>query len=377
MSIESPKVWIIDSTLRDGEQAPGVAFSLQEKREIARMLSSAGVAEIECGVPAMGEQSCQDIRSLLSMDLSSRLTGWCRAKREDLVKALECGLRSIHIAFPISPLHQIEAGFDWKSLSTRFAELIPFAREAFDFVSVGAQDASRTTSEFLEEFATLALRGKVNRIRLADTVGIWNPLQVQSCFHHLRQLAPDLQLEFHGHNDLGMAVGNAITALQSGADCVSVTVNGLGERAGNAPLEQVVVALQCNLNIETGIDAAQLPAVCQYVASAARRSIPEQQPVTGKYVFMHESGIHTSGQLYDSSSYQPFAAELVGREESEVVIGHHSGSKSIVHFLREHGVICSREVASSILPAIRQSARMKKRSLLPEEVVEIFRRHVC
>jgi len=366
-------IHLVDTTLRDGEQAPGVVFSPLQRIELARQLDACGVPEIESGIPAMGESERCALRELNDSGLSARLTAWCRAKEEDLKAARSCGFRSVHISLPVSPILLGALGRDEAWIFQTLEKLLPQAVQMFDYVSVGAQDASRADFSLPVRLAETVQRLGVARLRLADSTGCWNPLAVRRAVGRVCEAAPGLRIGVHMHNDLGMATANSIVAVQSGATDVDVTVNGLGERAGNAALEQVVMALRTLPDFDHGLRTEGLYALCCNVARCSGREIPPAQPITGSEVFRHESGIHVHALLKDRRSYEPFPAATVGRSpELNVTAGKHTGTASLIYLFKQLGVNLKKAAAGELLALVRARSEQLGRGLTPEELVTIY-----
>ncbi len=368
-------VWIIDTTLRDGEQAPGVAFTPEEKKTIAGKLAECGVNELEIGYPAISSEEQSVITEIARMQLPLRLTSWARAKWEDIDAAIRCKTQGVHISFPLSELYLqlMDKPYEW--VEEQLHLLVPKAKKYFEFVSVGGQDATRTEPDILERFIRDAVECGADRIRIADTVGIATPLHLMQLISRIKKAVP-ATLEFHAHNDLGMATANAFSAMEAGCDAVSVSVTGLGERAGNAALEELAIALKLSGRYNSSIKTERLQELCAIVAKASNRNIEDQKPVIGASVFRHESGIHCNALLKNPLSYQPFLPGEIGRDNYELVIGKHSGSAAIQHVLAGNGIAIDRKQASRLLAPVRMTADRNKRGISAEELTRIYQQYI-
>lgn len=368
---------LIDTTLRDGEQSAGVVFTQKEKIQIAHLLTEVGVTEIEAGIPAMGIGEIEDIQALIRENLPLKVLTWARARRDDIEAAARTGAPAVHLSFPISPLQLKVWNKDWQWVLSTLKELTRFAASHFDQVTVGAQDASRAEIADIINFSLHAAECGIKRIRLADTVGILTPRKTIHLISILREALPFMQWEIHTHNDLGMAVGNTIAAIEAGCQHASVTVNGLGERAGNAALEEVLMGLKvggiARMNAYTSRNLAQL---CDYVAQASGRRISESKPVVGSSAYLHESGIHCSALLRNPDSYQAVQPDAVGRGHARFVIGRHSNRKSLEAFLREVELEIPQYCDwQALLNDVRLWAQSRKSPLSIEELKTLLIKH--
>jgi homocitrate synthase NifV len=344
--------YIIDTTLRDGEQAPGVCFSRQSKLAIAQNLDQAGIDELEVGVPAMGAVVQEDIRSIAALNLRCRLSVWCRAHPDDLAAAMQCKVGGIHISFPVSSLQLAAMDRSRHWVLDRLERLVTQARISFDHVSVGALDATRAKRPFLKQFAEVARASGAERLRLADTVGIGTPGSIGGLVKELVGGVPGMAFEFHGHNDLGLATANALAALENGAGAVSVTVNGLGERAGNTALEQIAMVLRQQSTVNCPVDTTRLLSLSRLVAHASGMGVGAAQPVVGEHAFTHESGIHCQAMFKDQRAFEPFPPRHAGHSGRRYLLGGHSGSASIRRLFQHAGISISREQARTLKPLL-------------------------
>lgn len=370
MNIPAYQIQINDTTLRDGEQAAGIAFNLKEKVAIATFLDAIGVQELEVGIPAMGREEFDAIRAIVDLGLKTHLLGWNRAVISDIQASIDCGLKRVHVSVPVSQI-QLEAKFqgNWQAMLQRLRDSIAFALDQGLEVSIGGEDSSRADEEFLIEVAHYAQEWGAFRFRFCDTVGILDPL---TTFRKVGRLVGSLRIpvEMHTHNDLGLATANALAGVQAGAQSVNTTVNGLGERAGNAALEEVVMALKRIYGIQTGITTQRLLELSHLVSQASNCPLPPWKAVVGQNTFVHESGIHAHGILQNPGTYEPFDPAELGLSH-RLAIGKHSGRHLVTSVLQQYGVNLNPEETQQVLQAVRDRSVQMKRSLTPEELLSL------
>lgn len=351
---------IVDTTLRDGEQTPGVAFNKQEKVRIAKLLDAIGVEQIEAGTPIMGGDEAAAVKAIARLGLKASIMGWNRAVIGDIKASVACGVDAVEISSPVSDLHIVhKLHSSREKVIENTVKAVEYAKTQGLYVSVGAEDASRSDEAFLAEYAAAVKAAGAHRLRYCDTIGILGPLEIFARIQRLRsQVAIDI--EIHSHNDFGLATANALAAFQAGAKFIDATVNGLGERAGNAALEEVVMGLSHVCRCPVYYNAARLKEACDYVADASGRKLPPGKAVVGADIFTHESGVHAAGVLKNPALYEAYDPALIGLQR-RIVLGKHSGAAAVIHKLSELGLEADEFRAAALLPIVRDLAVRLKR----------------
>ncbi len=367
---------LIDSTLREGEQSAGINYTLAQKIEIVRLLDRLGIEEIELGVGTSWNTELSDLIRMARDTISrSRLALWCRCRREDIEFSAKLRPDVISLSIPASDIHiKHKLGKDRVWVLTCLRLAILRARElGVGIVSVGFEDATRADRAFLQQLALVAVNAGADRLRIADTVGIATPSGLADLVRHLSERWP-VEFAVHTHNDFGMATANALSAIDAGADWADVTVLGLGERAGNARLEEVVGYLALRLH-KNSYRIDQLRPLCETTAIASGVFISSRHPIVGQEIFSCESGLHLHGLIRDPETYEPFAPEKVGAKR-DLRIGSKTGRRAVADQLSRLGITAHGETLAEIVFQVRNRSRILGRPLSSGEIAQIAREFV-
>jgi len=374
-TIDPKDIKIDDTTLRDGEQTAGVVFANDEKIHIAKMLDKVGVHQIESGIPAMGGDEKEAIKRIASLDLNCSVLAWNRPVKNDIQASVECGVDAVALSISSSDIHiehKLMKSREWV-LETMKAG-VDFAKSHNLYVSVNAEDASRSDMEFLLQFARTARDAGADRLRYCDTLGILDPFETFLRVKNIIDII-GIDMEMHTHNDFGMAIANAIAGIKAGATYVNTTINGLGERAGNAAFEELVMALKFVEGVDLGINTNLFRSLSEYVARASNRVLPTWKPVVGGNLFVYEDENKVKGVLSDPSTYELFKETDVGLER-QYVPGKYSGINSIKQKMKMLGQKVDDKQAKELSEIIRNKTVSSKRSLFDSEIIDTYKEYM-
>ena len=369
-------IYIVDTTLRDGEQTAGVVFANEEKIIIADMLSELGVDQLEVGIPTMGGDEKNAIKEIVKRNnYKKSIMAGNRAVIKDIEESIDCGVDAVAISVSVSDIHikhKLKTSRAW--VLENMIKSVEFAKQNGLYVSVNGEDASRADKEFLVEFINEAKKAGADRFRYCDTVGIMEPFRLRKDIEEIYKKT-NFNIEMHTHNDFGMATANAIAGVLGGASHVGVTINGLGERAGNAALEEVIMALMYVYDYKGDINTKMFREVSEYVSQASGRVLPIWKAIVGENMFAHESGIHADGAIKNPKNYEAFDPDVVGLQR-QIVIGKHSGKAGIINKFKEYNIDLSDEEAQGVLEMVRASCVRLKRTLFDKELVKLYKEYL-
>ena len=348
----------LDTTLRDGEQTPGVSLNPDQKLEIATRLSDIGVDVIEVGSAAASEGERNAIRIISDAGLAAEICTYVRAVHQDIDFAADYGADSVHLVVPVSDLHIAKKMRKTREQVAQMAyDAVEYAKSRGLIVELSGEDASRADQVFLRQVFSEGIDRHADRLCFCDTVGLLTPEKVSEYIPPIAAIAP---LSIHCHDDLGFAITNTMAALKCGASCAHVTVNGLGERAGNTPMEEVVMALEILYGYPTRIRKEDIYSLSTLVSRLTGVPLPINKAIVGEMAFTHESGIHAHGVIREPSTYESVSPEMVGRKR-RIVLGKHSGSASVEAALHEMSYKADEPQVKEIVKRIKQLGDEGKR----------------
>ena len=346
------KIYIFDTTLRDGEQTPGVALTVDEKIQIAQKLNNLGVDKIEVGFPASSKGEIESAKRIGALDLDSTLVGLARSLKSDIDAVIDADLGYVHSFIGTSPLHRdYKLKMSKEKIIETAVEAIEYAKDHGLTVEFSAEDATRTEKEFLTEVFGEVIDAGCDFLDVPDTVGVLTPVHARELITYLKDQF-SIPISVHFHNDFGLATANTLTAIECGANQAHVTVNGLGERTGNCSLEELVMTLKVAYGIDLGLDTTRLYSLSNLVGRLTGVKMPVNKPIVGDNAFAHESGIHVHGILNNSATYEPISPEMVGHSR-RIVLGKHTGANALKSKLKEYHIDLNEEQFCKVFDEIK------------------------
>ncbi|RAP43671.1 homocitrate synthase family protein [uncultured Methanosphaera sp.] len=361
---------IYDTTLRDGEQTPGVFFSIDEKIEIAHKLDELGIPQIEAGFPRVSDNEKEAVKQIANEGLDASIICLTRTKKEDINAALDADVDGIITFMGLSDLHlKVKMKKSREEVNQICMNAVDYAKDHGLYVAFSAEDATRTELPKLIDIYKQAEEHHADRIHIADTTGSINPFAMRYLVKNIRE-AIDIEIALHCHNDFGMAVANSIAGLMEGATSISTTVNGIGERAGNASLEELIMNLKLLYNKDLGFNTEVIHELSQLVSKYSEIPIPDSKAIVGNNVFRHESGIHVDAILQDPLSYEPYLPEMIGTKR-QIVLGKHSGKAAVAEKLNTLNIEVDNEKLLEIVNLVKQE-REKGEDITNDKFDEIL-----
>ncbi len=361
-----------DTTLRDGEQTVGVVLSPQQKLEIARKLDELGVSRIEAGFPRVSPEDAEAIQLMQKANLKAELWGFSRAVKGDIEELVRLGLRASVIEAPISDIKLKAYGISRDEVLRRVTEAVAFAKQNGITVAFFGVDGTRTELDFLKKIYLAALEAGATEIVVVDTIGACGPEAVEFLVREVCQwVGPKVPVHFHGHNDFGMGTACAVAAVRAGASWIQGTINGMGERAGNADIGEIALALRCLYEVPVALDLTKIREVSEIVCRAAGYTLEAWKPLVGENLFMRESGA-VATQFHIPEAIEPYSSELVNARRS-IVLGKKSGLDSIDLKCKELGLTITPDQRAPILAAVKKLAIARRGLLTDEEFRKIVR----
>ncbi|MFQ6053929.1 MAG: 2-isopropylmalate synthase [Candidatus Bathyarchaeia archaeon] len=359
--IEPPeRVYIFDTTLRDGEQTPGVTFTIDDKITIARQLDRLGVDVIEAGFPITSEGEAEAVRRIAAEGLEARVCALARATRLDIDRALGCDVDYVHVFIATSDIHlEHKLKISREEAKRQAVEAVEYTKDHGVTVEFSPEDATRTEIGFLKEVCAAVSEAGADKINIPDTVGVMTPRLIFEFIKEVKS-ATAVPLSIHCHNDFGQATANSLAAVEAGAEQVHVCVNGLGERAGNASLEEVVMGLIAQYGVKTRIKTRQIAETSDMIQRLSGIYLPPMTPIVGDNAFAHEAGIHVHGILGHPGTYEPLTPEVVGRSR-RFVAGKHTGRHAIDAMLAEMGLHPDADQLKMISAEVKRLGDMGKK----------------
>src|SRR5579859_192304 len=357
--VAAGEVQFYDTTLRDGEQSVGVVLTPQQKLEIARKLDELGIGRIEAGFPRVSAEDAEAFGLIANAGLKAEVWGFGRALKADIDELLRLGARATVVETPTSAIKLKAYGLSVEEAKRRAAEAIGYARKNGVTVAFFTVDGTRTDLEVLRDFYRCALDAGAEELVVVDTIGACGPEAIEFLVRQVREwVGAKVPLHFHGHNDFGMATACAVAAVRGGAEWIQGTINGMGERAGNADIGEVAMALRCLYAVPARLNLTKIRAVSRLVQRAAGHELEPWKPVVGENLFMRESGAVAS-QFHIPEAIEPFSADLVGATRA-IVLGKKSGIDSIAIKAKELGISLSAEEQQAALAAVKRAGTEKR-----------------